>query len=239
MIDRSPKPSEALMRVIAQDLKPVKPSPRPLRLALETAPFALLVSSLVLLAVGIRGDSGILGPLLTWGASAAQFALAIVLVWIAAHESTPAGRLPKGTVYSAAVAALLVVVAITLSTVWISPVGSTLRVAGALRVPPWIMDLACSIGSTLAGGMLVLLFSWMFRNSLAARPTVAGALYGAGAGLAINAGWRIACPYPRLGHALGAHGTAIVATVLLGALIGRLLGSRRFHSADSAAQVRH
>ena len=229
MMNRSPKPPEALLRAVAQDFKPVKPSRRPLRLAIETAPCALLVSSLILPAIGIRGDSGILGPLMTWGASAAQFTLAIVLIWVAAHESTPAGRLPKGIVYSAAVAALFVVVAITLSTFWISPVGSTLRVGGPLRVPPWIMDLVCGIGSTLAGGILVLLFSWMFRNSLAIRPTVAGALYGAGAGLAINAGWRIACPFPTLRHALGAHGAAIIATVLLGALIGRFLGNRRLH----------
>src|SRR5436305_1966188 len=145
MIDRSPKPPEALMRAIARDLRPVKPSPQPLRLALQTVPLALLVSSLVLLAVGIRGDSWILGPLLTWGASAAQFMLAIVLVWVAAHESTPAGRLPTKTVYFAAMAAMLVVVAIALSTFSISSVGSTLRVPGALRLPPWIMDLACGI----------------------------------------------------------------------------------------------
>src|SRR5262249_35173900 len=49
-------------------------------------------------------------------------------------------------------------------------------------------------------------------------------LYGAGAGLAINAGWRIACPFSTLWHALGAHGAAI-----LGALIGRVLGNRRLH----------
>jgi hypothetical protein len=235
MIDSSPKPPDELMRMITQDLRPVKPSPRPLRLALQTAPFALLVSSLVLLAVGIRGDSGILGPLLTWGASAAQFTLAIVLVWIAAHESTPAGRLPKGTVYSAAVSALLIVVAITVSTFWISPVGSTLRVAGPLTIPPWIMDLVCGIGSTVEGGILVLLFRWMFRNSLAIRPTLAGALYGAGAGIAINAGWRIACPFSTLRHTLGAHGAAIVTTVLLGALIGRFLRARRFRSADQSS----
>lgn len=236
MIDHSPKPPEVLMRVIAQNLRPVKPSPRPLSLALKTAPVALLVSSLILLALGTRGDSRVLGPLLTWGASAAQFILAIALVWMAAHESTPSGRLPKETVYSAAVAALLVVVAITVSTFSVSPVGSTLRVAGVLRVvPPWIMDLACGVGGTVAGGTLVLLLSWVFRNSLATRPTVAGALYGAGAALAINAGWRIACPYPTLRHALGAHGAAIVATVLLGALVGRFLGARRFHSADGSS----
>ena len=235
MMDRSPKPPEALMRAVARDLKPVKPSPRPLSLALQTVPFGLLVSCLVLLAAGIRGDSGILGPILTWGASAAQFTLAIVLVWVAAHESTPAGRLPKAAVYLAVVAALSAVVAITLSTWWISPAGSTLRGAGALRVPPWIADLACGVGSTVAGGILVLLFTWMFRNSLAIRPTVAGALYGAGAGLAINAGWRIACPIATLRHTLGAHGTAIVATVFLGALIGRLLAARRFRRADRSS----
>jgi hypothetical protein len=83
-----------------------------------------------------------------------------------------------------------------------------------------------------SGGILVLLFGWMFRNSLATRPTVAGVLYGAGAGVAINAGWRIACPISTLGHALGAHGTPIIATVLLGPLIGRALGARRLHTGN-------
>jgi hypothetical protein len=107
---------------------------------------------------------------------------------------------------------------------------SKTRIPPATVLPmPWIMDLVCGIGSTVAGGILVLLFSWMFRNSLAIRPTVAGALYGAGAGVAINAGWRIACPFPTLRHALGAHGTAIIATVLLGALLGRFLGNRRLY----------
>ena len=91
------------------------------------------------------------------------------------------------------------------------------------------MGFGCRIGRTLAGGTLVLLFSWVFLNSLATRPTVAGALYGAGAGLAINAGWRIACPISTPWHALGAHGAAMIATVLLGALIGRFLGNRKLH----------
>ena len=232
-MDHSPKPPEALMRAIAQDLRPVRPSPQPLHLALRMAPLALLVSSVVLLAIGPRQDSGILGPLLTWGASAAQFMLAIALVWIAAHESIPAGRLPRQMVYSAAVAASLVVVSITLLTFSKSPVTAALAVPPwineMLRVSPWITGFACGIGSTLAGGILVLFFSWVFRTSLATRPTVAGALYGAGAGLAINAGWRIACPVSTPWHSLGAHGAAIIATVILGALIGRFLGNRRLH----------
>jgi hypothetical protein len=231
MMERSPKPPEALMRAIAQDLRPVRPSPQPLHLALRMVPLAILISSVILLAIGTRYDSKILGPLLTWGASAAQFLLAIALIWIAAHESTPSGRLPRQVVYSAAISASLVVVLVTLLTFSASPASEPLlrvppQVNEALRVWPWMMGFVCGIGSTLAGGILVLVFSRVFRNSLATRPTVAGALYGAGAGLAINAGWRIACPVSTLWHALGAHGAAIIATMMLGALIGRFLGNR-------------
>ena len=223
------------MRAIAKDLRPVRPSPQPLQLALRMLPLALLVSSVILLAIGPRHDSANLGPLLTWGASAAQFVLVIVLVWIAAHEGTPAGRLPRQLVYAAAIAASLLVVFVTLLTFSTSPATAPLlrvppRVNEMLRASPWIMGFGCGIGSTLAGGILVLLFSRVFRNSLATRPTVAGALYGAGAGIAINAGWRIACPFSTPWHALGAHGAAIIATVLLGALIGRYLGNRRLQS---------
>lgn len=234
MMERTSKPPEALMRAIAQDLRPVRPSPQPLHLALRLVPLAVLVSSVILLAIGVRHDLARLGPLLTWGASAAQFVLAVALVWIAAHESTPAGKLPRQVVYSAVVAASLVVVFVTLLTFSKSPASEpVLRVPPIvnelLRVKPWIMGFACGIGSTLAGGILVLFFSWVFRNSLATRPTEAGALYGAGAGLAINAGWRIACPVSTPWHAFGAHGAAIIATVISGALIGRFLGNRRLH----------
>ena len=234
MMDPSPKPPEALMRAIAQDLRPVRPSPEPLRLALRMVPLALLVSSVILLAIGPRHDLSVLGPILTWGASAAQFVLAIMLVWIAARESTPAGRLPRQIIYFAAVSASLVVVFVTLLTFSTSPASEPLlrvppRVNEMLRDSPWIMGFGCGLGSTVAGGILVLFFSRVFRNSLATRPTVAGALYGAGAGLAINAGWRIACPVSTPWHALGAHGAAIIATVILGGLAGRFLGNRRLH----------
>ena len=231
-MDRSPKPPEALMRAIAQDLKPVRPTPEPLQLALRMAPLALLVSLVILLAIGPRYDLGKLGPLLTWGASAAQFVLAMALIWIAAHEGTPAGRLPRPVIYSTLGTAFLMVVFVTLQTFRATgPANAILpvppKVNEMLRDSPWIMGFGCGIGSTLAGGILVLFFSRVFRKSLAARPAAAGALYGAGAGLAVNAGWRIACPFSTPWHALGAHGAAIVATVFLGALIGRYSASRK------------
>ena len=220
MMDLSPKPPEALMQAIVQDLAPVKPSPPPLRLTLRMVPVALLFSWLVFWAMGIRRDSGTLGALVTWGASASQFLLAIALVWVAAHEGTPAGRLSRMIVRSTAVVAFLAVVGITLLTASLSPPG---RPMGIL---PWMAGLACGVGSTIAGGILILLFSLVYRRSIAARPTLVGALYGAAAGVAINADWRLVCPVSTLGHALGAHGTATIVTTLFGALLGRALKAR-------------
>lgn len=221
MMDPSPKPPEALIKAIAQDLRPVKPSPPPLPLAMRMVPLALVFSWLIFLAMGVRRDSG---PLLTWGVSSAQFAVAMTLIWIAAHEGTPAGRLPSKIVRTASAAAFVAVVLLTLLTASFTPPG------GPARGSPWIAGLACGISSTIAGAILILLFSWTFRKSVAARPTVAGALYGAGAGVAINADWRIVCPVSTLPHALGAHGTAILATMLLGACLGRVWGARRLQT---------
>jgi hypothetical protein len=185
------------------------------------APVALLVSSLVFVVMGVRGDASKLGPLVIWAPSLAQFLAAVALVWIAARESTPARRLPRQLVTAAAGAALFVVALVTLLTY------ETVAAQGPVRGTVLKWDLRCGLSSTVAGAILVLLFAWMFRNSVATRPTVAGALYGAAAGIAINADWRIVCPVSTFRHALGAHGAAVIATVLLGALIGRLFSSSR------------
>ena len=221
MTDRTPKPPEALIQAITRDLRPVTPAPPPFSLALRMVPLALLFSWLIFVAMGVRRDSAAWGPLLTWGASATQFLFAIALVWIAAHEGTPAGRLPGQIVRAAVAAALLAVVMITLLT------SSLVPAARPMRFSPWIAGFACGLTSTIAGAILVLLFGWIFRKSVAARPTATGALYGAAAGVAVNADWRLACPVSTLSHTLGAHGAAVVATMFVGASLGRVWGARR------------
>ena len=213
------RPPDALLAAISKDLEPVKPAPLPSRLAMRLAPFAVAISSLILL-IGIRKDAAVLGPFLTWGASITQFSLAIMLTWIAARESTPARRLPTNLVWLAIVATALVVVGASLWTFAVSPL------AKPLRVSPLVMGLGCGIGGTVAGTLLVVSFTFFFRRSLVARPGLAGALYGAGAGVAVNAGWRLACPLSTPGHAIGAHGSAIVATALIGAFAARQLSKR-------------
>jgi hypothetical protein len=213
------QPPDALLAAISRDLRPVKPAPLPSRLALRVAPLALVIASLILL-IGLRKDAVLLGPLLTWGASIAQFGLAIALTWIAVRESTPARRLPTNLVWIATAATSLVVIAISLWTFAVSPVSKPLHVS------PLVMGVACGVGGTLAGALLVVLFTLVFRRSLVARPGLAGALYGAGAGVAVNAGWRLACSLSTPLHSIGAHGSAIVATALLGALAARQVSKR-------------
>ena len=247
MTDRSPKPPEALLRAVSQDLRPVKPSPRPLQLALRMAVLAILVSPIVIVAIGLRPDAERMGLLLTWVASTTQFVVAVSLIWIAARESTPASLLPRAVVHTALSAAAAIVILNTYLTFRISPQNEGLRLSRMYalesllpaNISGWVMAMACAIGSTIAGGVLVLIFSMVFRKSLANRPMMAGLLYGAGAGLAINASWRIACPISTPLHALGAHGAAIIATALLGAGIGRLLGSSKSTSRqDQPARLR-
>jgi hypothetical protein len=176
-----------LLAAIARDLESVKPAPLPSRLALRVAPFAVLISSLILL-IGLRKDAGVLCPFLTWGASITQFGLAIMLTWIAARESTPARRLPTNLVWLATAAIALVEVGVSLWTFAASPIARPLRISSLL------MGLACGIGGTVAGTLLVVLFTLFFRRSLVTRPGLAGALYGAGAGVAVGIGWRFRRP---------------------------------------------
>jgi len=223
----SSQPPEELLAQISRDMQPVRPSPLPSRLALRLVPIAALASSAILIAIGVRKDAPELGPLVTWGTSIAQFGLAAIFVWIAARESTPAHRLPKPVAWSALASILPVVVVVAAWTFVESP---------TLVLPSrsaWIAGVFCGLGSVVAGAALVTQFAWTFRHSLAARPALAGALYGASAGISVNAGWRLACPISAPSHSLGAHGLALLATTLLGAFAADRIAERIRGTADA------
>jgi hypothetical protein len=214
---RSP---EALLREISRDLHPVRPAPLPSRMALRMALVAVLAAFAVLTVVGLRKDVGALGPFVTWGASAAQITLSLILIWIAVRESTPARRLSRIVVYSALAASWLAVVAFALWTFSVSP--AMVLSTRSERIA-WLV---CPIGGTVAGSLVVTSFAWLFRYSLAARPGLMGALYGLGVGMTMNAGWRLACPISSPWHFATAHGPAILATSLIGAFAARSIAKR-------------
>lgn len=219
MTPNSPRPSEALLREISRDLHPVSPASLPSRMALRLALVAVLGALAVVTVVGLRKDADALGPFVTWGASAAQIVLSVILIWISVRESTPARRLSRIVVYSALAAAWLGVIVFGLWTFRASPTLPSTH-------PAWIEWLVCTSGGTLAGALVVTSFAWLFRYSLAARPGFMGALYGLGVGITINAGWRLACPNSSPWHVATAHAPAILATSLIGAFVARRIVKR-------------
>jgi hypothetical protein len=170
---------------------------------------------LLLLALGLRKDASELGSLVTFAPSFGEALLAATLIWMAARESTASKQLPRWGVWSGLVCACIAVVGLTLWTYLASP---------ALVLPvksAQLADLLCGSGATVAGAVVLAAVWLLFRRTLAVRPAFAGALYGIGAGVAVNAGLRMACRISEPWHALGAHGLAIVATGFLGAMIAK------------------
>ena len=204
---------------IAADLGPVTPLPKPWRRAVTLLPLAVLLLFAASTVYGLRGDASRIGWALTWGVSIVELALGMLLIGFALREAIP-GRVwsPKALLASLGVA-LGAVVLITLATWRVSPT----------RIVSESVAYVTSVcfGYPLLAAVPVILFAGLLASrAFPLRPSIAGALYGAGAGLLSDAGWRLFCHYSDPAHVLSAHLGAIVAATLLGALTGRILRRR-------------
>jgi hypothetical protein len=77
------------------------------------------------------------------------------------------------------------------------------------------------------------LAAWLVGRAYPLRPLVAGALYGAGAGLLADAGWRLFCHFSDPAHVFAAHTLAVCVTSAAGALLSRQLATSRNAMRDS------
>ena len=94
-------------------------------------------------------------------------------------------------------------------------------------IPPLIAGMVCYFGSTLVATPFFALAAWFHSRFVSPRPALAGGLYGAGAALTANAGWRLICPISTPWHVLTAHGGSMISITLLSALIAHLVAVRR------------
>ncbi len=213
-------PPPELRAAIASDLAPVRPLARPVVRAAWLVPIAiaLLVAAAELL--GLRRDAARLGWLLTWGASTAEMTLGLVLAASALREAVPGTTLSRRALGASLGSALASVVAVTLLTWWTSDL---------YHVRPgraWFVGGIC-FTSTFASAIPPLVVSaWLVARAFPLRPAVCGLLYGLGAGLMADAGWRLFCHFSAPSHVFGAHLAAIGATGLAGALLAVQLARR-------------
>lgn len=197
---------DALLSVVKQDLRPVRPLAGPARRALALTPLA------VVLYVGMplfwKWQAHVtFAPWPAWIMSGLEIILSLVVLAAAFREAVPGRQLSRGMLYSvigAAAAGFLLF-------------NSNHQTPAAFTVETWVhwlrgclyMTISFSIPALIAPAMLV-------ARALPNRPGLTGALYGLAIGLMADAGLRLFCWDGGLTHLLAAHGGAIALLVALG-----------------------
>ena len=205
-----------LRAIIARDLRPLAPLPAPARRSLRVVPIAVTLLFAAVAIFGLRRDAGSMGVLLTWGASTLQMILGLVLVVAALREAVPGTTLPRRVVGVAFGSAVSAVIAITFLTWTTSPT----TIAPGFVTYVWGI---CLTGTIVSALPVLAVAGWLAARAFPLRPRLAGALYGVGAGLIADSGWRLFCHFSHPAHVLGAHMLGIVVTGLLGMISATLL----------------
>jgi hypothetical protein len=205
-----------LRALVARDLRPVTPLAVPSRRALGLVPVALALLFAATLVFGSRHDASRIGVLLTWGASTAQMLLGLSLVAAALREAVPGTTLPRRVIGIAFGTVLIAVSTVTFMTWATSPT----TIAPGFERDVWGICLTGTIVSALPA---LAIAGWLAARAFPLRPRLAGALYGVGAGLMADAGWRLFCHFSHPVHVFGAHTLGIAATGVLGMLLATML----------------
>jgi hypothetical protein len=212
-IDDSNMPP-GLREAIARDLRSVVPLQPPLVRMLAVAPLGIVLLVGSVLVFSLRVDAPALGLGLTWGVSALQMSFGLLLTAAALREAVPGSTLRRGPLALALGLALVSVIVIPWTTWQLSPT----------QVPRRAVDFVwrvCFTGAFISAMPPLALSAWLVARAYPLRPAVAGLLYGAGAGLMADAGWRLFCHYSDPAHVFAAHTLAILATAAAGALAAR------------------
>src|SRR3954471_24387611 len=201
---------------IPRDLRPPQPLPPPFIRALVLIPLAVAI---VLSVPGLRffrSDLQAIGWVRAWGFSFGQALAGLLIVGVALRESIPGRGLSRRAIaltFAAGLAIPFVLLAVTASAFNVGPApGQALQEGiGCFRV-----SAVSAIPALIAAAFLA-------ARAFPMRPALAGALYGLGCGLIADAGLRLFCEYTVPEHVLFGHGGAIVAAMVLGAVVAKII----------------
>lgn len=204
-----------LRQAVAKDLAPARPLLAPSRRALLLAPLALATVVAVPSLNFYRPDLAEIGVARIWGLSIAEAAVGLFIVGLALRESIPGRNLSAAATWTTLAGGLAVPMVIYLLAADRFDVGPAPRALPMVSAICFRTSAAAAIPGLIAATVLV-------ARALPLRPWVAGALYGLGCGLIADAGLRLFCEFTIPVHVVAAHGGAIVASTLAGAVVARL-----------------
>jgi hypothetical protein len=199
---------DALIDAIKRDLRPVRPLASPQRRALALLPIAIA------LLVGLPEywtwkTDAMLAPWPSWGLSALETLLSLVVLAAGFREAVPGRQLSTRALTALIVTACVSFVLINM----------TMRSPAGISHALWLRWFGECIVTAFSFSIPALIApAWLVSRALPNRPGLTGALCGLGVGLMADAGLRLICWDGDYAHVLVAHGGAILILVALGSL---------------------
>jgi hypothetical protein len=184
----------------------------PWRRVLVLVPIAVVLLLISEAIFGLRVDSPDLGLSLTWGASILQMLVGLAVMGFALREAVPGSLLTRRTAGLVLATGVVLVLAIT----WTTWATSQTFVPPRINRVVWLI---CVLGTFACALPALFVAAWLVRRAYPLRPALAGALYGLGAGLLSDAGWRLFCHFSDPSHVFAAHTLAVLMTVGAGSAI--------------------
>jgi len=215
---------EALRRSISDDLEPVRPLPPAWMRTLQAAAVAAIGLALVIFVFKLspRPDMEQLPMWLSWGCTALQLGIGVLLLGMALREAIPGQGVPIGAVALGVGTAVLIQILVGIAT-WMHSTGMPLEKGHGLSA-----GITCTTHDIAMALPALLVTLWLVFRALPLRPSIAGLLGGTGAAVTADAVTHILCPMSDLRHVLVWHTGALIGLMLVGWLAGKLWERKRF-----------
>ena len=208
-----------LRAIISRDLRPVRPLWPPSRRALALTPLAIAIVVGVPLVNFFRTDLAALGVIKTWGLSVIESGAGLVIVALGLREAIPGRALRRRALLIASLAGLalpLVIYRVTTDTFTVGP----------RTWAQWRFGMACFRTSVLAATPVLLVSAFLTKRAFPLHRMATGILWGLGCGLIADAGLRLFCEYTVPTHLLFGHGGGILAAMVVGAAVAKIVQRR-------------
>lgn len=215
---------ENLRQTISNDLSPVRPLPPAWMRTLYVIAVAAAGLSIVVAAfkLSLRPDIEQLPMWLSWGCTALQLVVGVVLVGMALREVVSGSGIPAGTVTLVVSTGIVMQILVGIAT-WMHSPGMPLIKGHGLKA-----GMTCSSHDFALALPALAITLWLVFRALPLRPSIAGLLGGTGAAVTADAVNHILCPMSDLRHVLVWHTGMFFGLMLVGWVVGKLWERKRF-----------